>query len=357
MKVISILGLITAVAAGIGSQVAAINPKYGAWTMLAGAVAAAAGGAIRKFQSGGKAVTAVGIIVAVAGVLAMATDVIPGMWAAVIAIIGTAAGAAGESLFGWSGQSNTSVIGSSLPGDRYPPLLALCGLIGAVSLFSACGNDEVKAIATNVDRVAVLIGDAREIRDELFDQGLIDREEAYKTTQGLVKANGSLKIFREKASQYRVVDDRVKIEAGALASDLLSAIDQLAAAGVFSVKNEGAQAKLNAAIGSIRQTVLGIIDQIKRLKVKGGTTTVAQTGYLVQVVGPRAQLGMSPLALLPLLLAAIRQITDFVARERERTGKTAEEIYADAGVQIDANAAGLLDDLVKYAPVEPEPKS
>jgi hypothetical protein len=39
-----------------------------------------------------------------------------------------------------------------------------------------------------------------------------------------------------------------------------------------------------------------------------------------------------------------------VAAERARTGKTTEEIFADASVQIDENDLALLADLTKYAP-------
>lgn len=100
-KIVSWLGLVAAITTAITAQVVTINPRLGAWVMLAGAVAAAAGGALTKYAGAGTLPAALGIVVAVAGVLAMATDVIPTSFAAIIAIVGTAAAAAGKSLFGW----------------------------------------------------------------------------------------------------------------------------------------------------------------------------------------------------------------------------------------------------------------
>ncbi len=57
----------------------------------------------------------------------------------------------------------------------------------------------------------------------------------------------------------------------------------------------------------------------------------------------------------PLALALLRQVIEFVARERARTGKTYEEIFEDATAQIDANEAALIADLAKYdAPTGPD---
>lgn len=100
-QIVSWLGLVASITTAITAQVVAINPRLGAWVMLSGAVAAAAGGALTKYAGAGTLPAALGIVVAVAGVLAMATDVIPASFAAIIAIVGTAAAAAGKSLFGW----------------------------------------------------------------------------------------------------------------------------------------------------------------------------------------------------------------------------------------------------------------
>ena len=49
-----------------------------------------------------------------------------------------------------------------------------------------------------------------------------------------------------------------------------------------------------------------------------------------------------------LAMMIARLAAGFVARESERTGKTAAEIFADAGVQLDENTAALIADLAKY---------
>lgn len=56
----------------------------------------------------------------------------------------------------------------------------------------------------------------------------------------------------------------------------------------------------------------------------------------------------SILAAAPLALMVLRQVMEFVAKERARSGKTAAEIFADAGLQLDANEAALIADLAKY---------
>jgi hypothetical protein len=49
-------------------------------------------------------------------------------------------------------------------------------------------------------------------------------------------------------------------------------------------------------------------------------------------------------------LAALvgRLAAGFIGREQARTGKTAAEIFADAGVQLDENELALIADLAKY---------
>lgn len=126
-KIISTLGLITAIGTAIAAQVSAINPRYGAWVMLAGTLAAASGGALAKFGAQGPIATGLGLIVAVSGVLAMATDVIPGGFAALVAIAGTAAAAAGKSLFGWEQESGPAATSNG------PYQWALAGLVLALA--------------------------------------------------------------------------------------------------------------------------------------------------------------------------------------------------------------------------------
>lgn len=103
-KLITILGVIAAVASAILAQVEVISASTGAIVALVGALAAAAGGALTKFIEGTKAVTVIGVLVAVAGVLAGAGDLVGDKYAQYAAILGTALTAIGKSLFGWESE-------------------------------------------------------------------------------------------------------------------------------------------------------------------------------------------------------------------------------------------------------------
>ena len=109
-KIVSWLGLLASVAAAIASQVGAINPKAGAYTMLAAAIAAAAGGAITKYVNMAAGAVFLGLVVAVAAVFAAPdfASLLPTSVIQIIGILGTAAAAAGKSLFGWDDQQKGS---------------------------------------------------------------------------------------------------------------------------------------------------------------------------------------------------------------------------------------------------------
>lgn len=100
-KIVTVLGVIAAVASAILAQIDVISAKWGAIIALVGALAAASGGAITKFIESTKLVTIIGVLVAVSGVLAGAGDLIGAQYAQYAAIVGTALTAIGKSLFGW----------------------------------------------------------------------------------------------------------------------------------------------------------------------------------------------------------------------------------------------------------------
>ena len=104
-KIISILGVVAAVALAIAGQLGAINGRWELVAMAVAAVASAAGGALSKFTGGNHAVTIVGLVVAVSGALAGFNDLLGAGLAQVIAIIGTAAAAAGKAL--WPESNST----------------------------------------------------------------------------------------------------------------------------------------------------------------------------------------------------------------------------------------------------------
>lgn len=103
-KIISVLGLVAAVALAIAGQLEAINPKWGLIAMAVAAVASAAGGALSQF-TGNYYVTGIGLVVAVSGAILGFDGLIGAGAAQVIAIIGTAAAAAGKAL--WPESNST----------------------------------------------------------------------------------------------------------------------------------------------------------------------------------------------------------------------------------------------------------
>jgi hypothetical protein len=208
--------------------------------------------------------------------------------------------------------------------------LAICALV-------ACNDNGLKAVATNVDRVAIVIDDAREIRDELLAQGLIDRDDAYKTTLALYKINGAFKSFNAKAKTYvdsGALTPEGKADLTKLATDIADTASELVSSGAIGVKNPDAQAKINVAIAAIKQVALALVDTVKALKPK----SAAQ------------QANAGAFGLIPVILAILRKIMSTASAEAEREGKTTAEIFEAAGTKLEANELALLNDLVTLAP-------
>lgn len=146
-------------------------------------------------------------------------------------------------------------------------------LIFATIVCNACSEDQLKTIATNVDRLAILIADGREIRDELETQAIIGQDEAKKITLGLIKVNSALKAFNARARTYKAAGEltpEAKADLKKLADDIASAATELVSNGTFGIKNADAQVRVNAAIGSIRQVTLTIVETVNLIKAKGG---------------------------------------------------------------------------------------
>lgn len=147
-------------------------------------------------------------------------------------------------------------------------------LLASISLtYSGCNDNQLTTIAKNVDRVALLIKDGREVRDELEEQGIIGRDEARAITIGLLKVNTALKTFNSRAKTYADAGGLTpagKIELKKLASDLAGAAQELISNGTFGVKNPDAQVRINTTIGALKQLTLTIADTVAAIKTKGG---------------------------------------------------------------------------------------
>jgi len=136
----------------------------------------------------------------------------------------------------------------------------------------ACSDDQLKTIATNVDRIALLIKDGREIKDELETQNIISQEEGRDITLALIKVNSALKAFTLRAKTYEsegALTSTGQVELKKLANDMADAVADLIANGTFGVKNPDAQIRINAAIGALRQLTLAIADTVSVIKPKG----------------------------------------------------------------------------------------
>lgn len=105
-KIVSALGVISAVLFAVAPQFSTLNPRTAAWLTLIGTAVAAASGAIVKFDGvENKLVTVLGVVLAVASVGAGAADLLPESVVLVFSIVGTAVAAIGKSLFGWKSDS------------------------------------------------------------------------------------------------------------------------------------------------------------------------------------------------------------------------------------------------------------
>ena len=146
-KLISAAGLISSVAFAIAPQFNAIHPKTAAWLVLIGTVVSAASGALLKFGESNKAMTTIGVVVAVASVAAGANDLIPTNITMILSVIGTAAAAVGKSLFGFD---------SSEEPPRWGGSLLVIFALGGTLLLTGC--DKAKEFAKATDRVAGYVG-------------------------------------------------------------------------------------------------------------------------------------------------------------------------------------------------------
>lgn len=146
-KIITIAGVIAAVAAATAGQIGAIDPKAALYVTLIGAVFAAIGGAISKFLEANIYVTLTGVGVAVFGVLMGAGDLIGTTKAQIAGILGAALTSMGKSLFGWD-DDNSGGQGAARGGVSFSMIGAL--MLGALSQ-TACGN------ATTLERVGATV--------------------------------------------------------------------------------------------------------------------------------------------------------------------------------------------------------
>jgi hypothetical protein len=299
LKAISILGLLTAIASATASQIGDMNPKAGVWVMVGGSVASAAGGALRKSGSSSPAVTALGLIVAVSGALAMATDVVPAKIAAIIAVAGTIASAAGQSLFGWTTEDKP-VVGSNLRGNGFGVLLVF-GLLGLALSTSGCPNQTQRMKAEEgVRKIYVGLQGASDAVDEVYrsklrkletarqegsitaDEFQVQKEAATRNAlagqEAIKRVATGVKIFKEEVRALPEITRDNKLQLLPFLDDLIGSIEKARQAGLLGISRdrvaeiEGFYTLLKGGV----MTLQGVILAIKR------PVPTAQMAALVQ---------------------------------------------------------------------------
>lgn len=260
-KWVSALGVVAAVCAAIAMQVGALDAKIGAWVSLAGVVAAAAGGAIVKYQGQGSWQTGTGIIVGVAGVLSSSQGPIPSKASAIISIIGAAFAAFGKSLFNWEGNGQNSSQNQYISASRMLGLLVVLSFVfgvGAVGCAKKLPNEtpaETRARKAAVYSAQVVTGfrawsDSVEV---LLTGGVLSKDAA--------KVNFDINEKGLKA--FDIVTDRLKAGyppdlIGKIESTL-DDIDKAEAASLLGLKNEQAKS-------TYKQTLFGLRFSLRSLK-------------------------------------------------------------------------------------------
>ena len=187
-KIISILGVISAVLFATAPQFTTIQPKTAAVLTLIGTVATAASGALIRFGISNIYVTVIGVLIAVISVLAGANDIIPDNVVTVLTIAGTAIAALGKSLFGIDkddddNDSGNSIIGSSLRNSG----LGLIVLILAASSLTACDKD--REFVKTMDRAAGYIQTGLDLVEYQADNNQISPASAIAITSALQAVN------------------------------------------------------------------------------------------------------------------------------------------------------------------------
>jgi len=137
---------------------------------------------------------------------------------------------------------------------------------------AACTDNQIKTIATNVDRAGLLVMDAFQLKEELENQSVIDGAQSKRISQGLLKVNTALKVFNAKAKSYAdagALTPAGKADLKKLSTDIADAISELVSNGTFGVKNPDQQSRINSVISALKQAALTIVDTVTLLKTKG----------------------------------------------------------------------------------------
>jgi hypothetical protein len=196
-KVISGLGVVAAVTFAVAPQFGAVQPKTAAWLVLIGTAVSAASGALTKYGESNKTLTGIGVVVAVAAVIAGATDLIPSNVTMIFSVIGTAVAAVGKSLFNIEPDEPGS-------GGSAGTTLLLIGVLGLAAGASGC--DKSKQLAATTDRVAGYVAAGLTIVERQTTTGEMSTETGAVIVNALDKVNTLNKELIAEARNYQTPD-------------------------------------------------------------------------------------------------------------------------------------------------------
>ncbi|NDG19065.1 MAG: hypothetical protein EB117_12445 [Betaproteobacteria bacterium] len=274
-KIISILGVISAVLFATAPQFSAIDPKIAAILTLIGTVATAATGALVRFGVSNIYITIVGVAIAVLSVLGGATDLLPANIVTVLTIAGTAIAAFGKSLFGLGDDDDDDenpIIPSRGWGDTGLAILLIPTL--AISL-SACNGS--KEYVKTLNRVSGYVNTGLTMVEYQVDRKQISNEAALAITSALTTVNTINGELIVESKKYVSADGKTltlnqegksKLLAIVTASQNVSTSLLLNPA--FLALPEGQRMKYVSLIRELTATVDVLSQLINAVKVEGG---------------------------------------------------------------------------------------
>lgn len=276
-KIISILGVISAVLFATAPQFSAIDPKIAAILTLIGTVATAATGALVRFGVSNIYITIVGVAIAVLSVLGGATDLLPANIVTVLTIAGTAIAAFGKSLFGLGDDDDDDndenpIIPSRGWRDTGLAILLIPTL--AISL-SACNGS--KEYVKTLNRVSGYVNTGLTMVEYQVDRKQISNEAALAITSALTTVNTINGELIVESKKYVSADGKTltlnqegksKLLAIVTASQNVSTSLLLNPA--FLALPEGQRMKYVSLIRELTATVDVLSQLINAVKVEGG---------------------------------------------------------------------------------------
>lgn len=260
--IISLLGVVAAVAFSVAPQFEVVNPKTAAYLTLIGTAVSAASGALLKFGGQNKLVTILGVALAVVGVGAGAVDLLPSNIVFVLTIAGTVIAAVGKSLFGWDAPEPSA-------GPTTAPFKAIAGFLLVGSLaggFTACAKKipgespeayKARAVAIRTAQGYVGFDLLQDTLITLVDYDVIADEKSAAYFGLHDNTLKSFDVIKERLKSGLPVDPNDKQQVIARIDAVVVDLDKIVQA-LNVLPDEAAKAKAAQVVGTIRLTLSSI---------------------------------------------------------------------------------------------------